>query len=258
MSLHSKSAYTDWGDDEDDSMGAVKWINPEPNTVLVSGDKLVATWSTPARPIASPSFQLCLVETEECGDTVWPKVKKLPNGKYTITLKIPQLGLDNDFSVRMVDDKGSIYDTPEFKLQGSGLPGSTSSDTGHQESNGDGSNSSGPSGSISSSPGSEGESKGRLQSGNEGANQSAPKNAGKGSTVDGPATVSASMNSTVASATGTISSLALTPSITNNALIGSSNDTKPSTAAIVVPLAIFAAALVGLLFSLRKRSKAKE
>ncbi|CAE6392763.1 unnamed protein product [Rhizoctonia solani] len=62
-------------------------------------------------------------------------------------------------------------------------------------------------------------------------------------------------NSTLASA---ISSLAPTPSITNSALIGSSNDNKPSTAAIVVPLAIFAVALAGLLFSLRQRSKTKE
>ncbi|KAH7340505.1 hypothetical protein B0J17DRAFT_322200 [Rhizoctonia solani] len=176
MPLDSRAAYQDWGDDEDeDSMSAVKWASPAPNAVLVSGGKLVATWSTPARPVASPSFQLCLVETEECGDTIWPKVKKLSGGQYTITLKVPQLGSDNDFFVRMVDDKGTVYDTPEFKLQGSespnaalalnsgsssspsvlpdsltsslpgsGLPGSTLSGVGHEGSNGDGSNGSGP------------------------------------------------------------------------------------------------------------------
>ncbi|KAG8688095.1 hypothetical protein FRC11_006067 [Ceratobasidium sp. 423] len=284
MSLHSRSPYTDWGDDEDEeSMSAIKWISPEPNAVLVSGGKLVATWATPARPIASPSFQLCLVETEDCGDTIWPKVKKLRDGQYTITLKIPQLGSDNDFFVRMVDDKGSVYDTPEFKLQGggspssslalntssssssvlpdsltsdSGSPGSTPSSAGHEGSNGSGSNESAPSSLSPSSSGSGGGDKGRPQSANEGADRSALKNAGKGlgSLVNGTATMSVSGNPTVASAT----SLALTPSATNRTLIGSSNDNKPSTAAIVVPLAIFAAALAGLLFSLRQRSKAKE
>ncbi|KEP54719.1 putative ATP-dependent RNA helicase SUB2 [Rhizoctonia solani 123E] len=290
--VHSRSAYTEWGDDEDeDSMAAVKWISPEPNAVLVSGNKLVATWSTPARPIVSPSFQLCLAETEECGDTVWPKVKKLPNSQYTITIlafeprKIPQLGSGNNFFVRMVDDKGSVYDTPEFKLQGNDSPssavaldsgssspssvlpdsltsavsGSTPSSAGHQGSDGVGSNSS-PLSSLSPSSDSEGESKGIPQLSNEGADRSAPNNTGKGSgpMVNGTAAMSISRNSALASATGTISSTALAPSITNNALIGSPNDSKPSTAAIVVPLAIFAAALAGLLFSLRQRSKAKE
>ncbi|CUA72474.1 Arginine-glutamic acid dipeptide repeats protein [Rhizoctonia solani] len=246
MSLHSSSAYKYWGDDEDeDSMAAVKWISPEPNAVLVSGNKLVATWSTPARPVASPSFQLCLVETEECGDTVWPKVKKLSNGQYTITLKVPQLGSANDFFVRMIDDKGSVYDTPDFKLQGS-------SSAGHQESNEYGSTNP-----PLSSSGSEGEIKGRPRPSNEGVDRTTPNNTGKGSgsTINGTAAVSISRNSTVAAAT---SSQALAPSVTNNALISSFHDNKPSTAAIVVPLAIFAAALAGLLFSLRQRSKAKE
>ncbi|CEL52178.1 hypothetical protein RSOLAG1IB_00717 [Rhizoctonia solani AG-1 IB] len=63
--------------------------------------------------------------------------------------------------------------------------------------------------------------------------------------------------STTDAATSIVSSSTPTPSVTNNALIGSSNDNKPSTAAIVVPLAIFAVALAGLLFSLRQRSKTK-
>ncbi|KAJ1310149.1 hypothetical protein OPQ81_006894 [Rhizoctonia solani] len=249
-------------------MSAVKWLSPEPNAVLVSGDKLVATWSTPARPIFSPSFQLCLVETEECGDTVWPKVKKLPNGQYTITLKIPQLGSDNNFFVRMVDDKGSNYDTPEFKLQGSGPPrsalalnsGSSSSSSVLPDSLAPILPDSGSSGSNSSLSKSNEEIKGSPQNSNEGTDRTAFKNAGKGwaSQANGTSTMSVSGNSTTVPATTAISSLALTPSITNNALIGNSNDNKPSTAAIVVPLAIFAAALAGLLFSLRQRSKAKE
>ncbi|CAE6363835.1 unnamed protein product, partial [Rhizoctonia solani] len=141
----------------------------------------------------------------------------------------------------------------------SAVPGSTSSGAGHQGSDGVGSNSL-PLPSLSSSSDSEGESKGTPQLSNEGADRSALNNTGKGSgpMVNGTAAMSISRNSALASATSTISSAALAPSITNNALIGSPNDSKPSTAAIVVPLAIFAAALVGLLFSLKQRSKAKE
>lgn len=32
--------------------------------------------------------------------------------------RIPELGLDNEFFIRMEDDNGAVYDTPEFKLQG--------------------------------------------------------------------------------------------------------------------------------------------
>lgn len=50
----------------------------------------------------------------------------------------------------------------------------------------------------------------------------------------------------------------LGPSTTNKALISTTADNKPSTVAIVVPLAIFGAALAGLIFSLMQRSRAKK
>jgi hypothetical protein len=67
-----------------------------------------------------------------------------------------------------------------------------------------------------------------------------------------------SSNGTLAAATSTASSIALTPSVTSKTLIGTTGDNKPSTVAIVVPLAIFAAALAGLIFSLRQRAKTKQ
>lgn len=58
--------------------------------------------------------------------------------------------------------------------------------------------------------------------------------------------------------TSTTSTVALTPSTTSKSLVGTTGDNKPSAAAIAVPLAIFATALAGLIFSLRQRSKTKE
>ncbi|ELU44467.1 ATP-dependent RNA helicase SUB2 [Rhizoctonia solani AG-1 IA] len=323
MSLHSRSSYKDWGDHKDeDSMSGVKWISPEPNAILVSGSKMVATWSTPARPVSSPSFQLCLVETDECGGTIWPKVKKLSGGRYTINLKIPQLSSDDGFFIRMVDDKGSMYDTPEFELQGeptdtswdnnnksirytivsgassstlalnsssqsssSMLPdsltsvrpdlaasGGASVEDGYQEASEPSSYGAASPGYNSSSSYSEGPGgRGKPQF-HKGADKNPgkfyhprvyhtlirPADKGLRPGANETATTSASGNSTLASASGTTSGLIYTPSVTNNALIGSSNDNKPSTAAIVVPLAIFAVALAGLIFSLRQRSKTKK
>ncbi|KAF8710415.1 hypothetical protein RHS03_02260, partial [Rhizoctonia solani] len=318
-----ESSYKDWGDHKDeDSMSGVKWISPEPNAILVSGSKMVATWSTPARPVSSPSFQLCLVETDECGGTIWPKVKKLSGGRYTINLKIPQLSSDDGFFIRMVDDKGSMYDTPEFELQGeptdtswdnnnksirytivsgassstlalnsssqsssSMLPdsltsvrpdlaasGGASVEDGYQEASEPGSYGAASPGYNSSSSYSEGPGgRGKPQS-HKGADKNPgkfyhprvyhtlirPADKGLRPGANETATTSASGNSTLASASGTTSGLIYTPSVTDNALIGSSNDNKPSTAAIVVPLAIFAVALAGLIFSLRQRSKTKK
>ncbi|KAF8758462.1 hypothetical protein RHS01_02860 [Rhizoctonia solani] len=311
------------GDHKDeDSMSGVKWISPEPNAILVSGSKMVATWSTPARPVSSPSFQLCLVETDECGGTIWPKVKKLSGGRYTINLKIPQLSSDDGFFIRMVDDKGSMYDTPEFELQGeptdtswdnnnksirytivsgassstlalnsssqsssSMLPdsltsvrpdlaasGGASVEDGYQEASEPSSYGAASPGYNSSSSYSEGPGgRGKPQF-HKGADKNPgkfyhprvyhtlirPADKGLRPGANETATTSASGNSTLASASGTTSGLIYTPSVTNNALIGSSNDNKPSTAAIVVPLAIFAVALAGLIFSLRQRSKTKK
>ncbi|GAB1517394.1 hypothetical protein RhiTH_000442 [Rhizoctonia solani] len=284
-------------------MSGVKWISPEPNAILVSGSKMVATWSTPARPVSSPSFQLCLVETDECGGTIWPKVKKLSGGRYTINLKIPQLSSDDGFFIRMVDDKGSMYDTPEFELQVSGASSSTlalnsssqssssmlpdsltsvrpdlaasggaSVEDGYQEASEPSSYGAASPGYNSSSSYSEGPGgRGKPQF-HKGADKNPgkfyhprvyhtlirPADKGLRPGANETATTSASGNSTLASASGTTSGLIYTPSVTNNALIGSSNDNKPSTAAIVVPLAIFAVALAGLIFSLRQRSKTKK
>ncbi|KAG8764547.1 hypothetical protein FRC12_008030 [Ceratobasidium sp. 428] len=66
------------------------------------------------------------------------------------------------------------------------------------------------------------------------------------------------MPNSTSSPAGTSTTTPLLSSATNKALVATSENNKPSTAAIVIPLAIFAAALAGLVFSLMQRSKAKK
>ncbi|QRW00083.1 Arginine-glutamic acid dipeptide repeats protein [Ceratobasidium sp. AG-Ba] len=200
---------------------------------------MVASWSSPYGT-ASPSFQLCLSDTQECGLAVWPNVKKLADGAYTITMTIPELGGDGTFFIRMEDDDGDIYNTPVFKLQGSSPGGSPSS--------------SDPSSSDQRNRDSSSRDNWKHGSENKEDRRTASRTAAGSQTSE---TSTASNNTSLTMSTGsTYSSLA--PSPTHKALVATSGDNKPSTVAIVVPLAIFAAALAGLIFSLRQRSKAKK
>ncbi|KAG9085268.1 hypothetical protein FS749_004574 [Ceratobasidium sp. UAMH 11750] len=120
-------------DDSDSSTGVI-WVRPSSTDVYVSGDKMVVAWSS-RYGSTSPSFQLCLSDTQECGEAVWPNVKRLSNGTYSLTMwvmrkireyadydnnrAIPELRGDNAFFIRMEDDDGDISDTPMFKLQAS-------------------------------------------------------------------------------------------------------------------------------------------
>ncbi|KAG8752802.1 hypothetical protein FRC12_011782 [Ceratobasidium sp. 428] len=245
-----------------DSASGVAWVYPTSTDVYVSGDKMVATWSSPYDSF-SPSFQLCLSDTQECGEAVWPHIKRLANGTYSITMAIPDLGEDNAFFIRMEDDDGVHSDTPMFKLQASpdqqGQASSPGSSSGSSSSTAD-SASSRQSNPNSTSSGGNGD-----KSNRESSNDSEDDKSGTGSKGTGGARISevpmpsASMLNSTSSPVGTVSMTAsLLPSATNKALVATSENNKPSTVAIVIPLAIFAAALAGLVFSLRQRSKAKK
>ncbi|QRW14615.1 haloacid dehalogenase [Ceratobasidium sp. AG-Ba] len=231
-----------------DSSSGVKWVSPCSTSIYTSGDKMVASWSSPYGT-ASPSFQLCLSDTQECGLAVWPNVKKLADGTYTITMTIPELGGDGSFFIRMEDDDGDIYNTPVFKLQGSSVQASASGSS--------------PGGSPSSSDPSSSDQRNRDSSSRDNwkhgsENKEDRRTASRAATGSQTSeTSTASNNTTLTMSTGSIYS-SLAPSPTHKALVATSGDNKPSTVAIVVPLAIFAAALAGLIFSLRQRSKAKK
>ncbi|KAG9120867.1 hypothetical protein FRC07_003420 [Ceratobasidium sp. 392] len=196
--------------------------------------------------LSSPSFQLCLSGTQECGEAVWPHVKRLANGTYSITMAIPDLGGDNNFFIRMEDDDGDISDTPMFKLQGS-------SEQSDQASSPNSSSSGQSRSGTNASQGGEGgksdkdDKNGINSKGTSGARASGP-----------PVSSTSASNSSSLSAAAESATMSLLPSTTNRALVAASENNKPSTVAIVVPLAIFAAALAGLIFSLRQRSKARK
>ncbi|KAF8610067.1 hypothetical protein BDV93DRAFT_5791 [Ceratobasidium sp. AG-I] len=184
-------------------------------------------------------------------------------------MTVPELGADDNFFVRMEDDDGNTHDTPGFKLQVSSDPSSPSSASSPDSGSSSGSFATGSpsdsssrdaSGSVASSPGSSNDDQNKAQMGSNDHNNTTSSKTATGSKASGALTanVSASNFSAFASATGSILSGTLGPSATNKALISTAADNKPSTVAIVVPLAIFAAALAGLIFSLRQRSRTKK
>ncbi|KAG8692788.1 hypothetical protein FRC09_010958 [Ceratobasidium sp. 395] len=211
----------------------------------------------------SPSFQLCLSDTQECGEAVWPHIKRLTNGTYSITMAIPDLGEDNAFFIRMEDDDGVHSDTPMFKLQASpdqqGQASSPGSSSGSSSSTADSASSrqSNPNSTPSGGNGDK-SNRGSSNDSKDGESETGSKGTG-GARISEIPMPSATMSNSTSSPVGTVSTTAsLLPSATNKALVATSENNKPSTIAIVIPLAIFAAALAGLVFSLRQRSKAKK
>ncbi|KAG8692630.1 hypothetical protein FRC09_011071 [Ceratobasidium sp. 395] len=163
----------------------------------------------------------------------------------------------------MEDDDGVHSDTPMFKLQASpdqqGQASSPGSSSGSSSSRAD-SASSRQSNPNSTSSGGNGDKSNRGSSNDskDGESETGSKGTG-GARISEIPMPGASMSSSTSSPVGTVSMTAsLLPLATNKALVATSENNKPSTVAIVIPLAIFAAALAGLVFSLRQRSKAKK
>ncbi|KAG8748643.1 hypothetical protein FRC10_000034 [Ceratobasidium sp. 414] len=174
----------------------------------------------------------------------------------------------------MENDDGNVSDTPVFKLQGQSdrtpSPGSSSNSSSITPD-------SSPSSRFGSGPpspeGNDDEAESRGDKGDK--DEAALKATGKlndGMRLESnlftfllgrerpsgtyTSNASASTNTSLPTITGS-ATLSLLPSATNRALVATTDNNKPSAVAIVVPLAIFAAALAGLIFSLRQRSKAR-
>ncbi|KAG8721295.1 hypothetical protein FRC08_014442 [Ceratobasidium sp. 394] len=159
----------------------------------------------------------------------------------------------------MEDDDGDISDTPMFKLQASSNQSDRTSSSDSSPSSSSTTPDSSPSSRFdSNSPSSGDDNDGARSRGDkDGKDEEAPKATGRvrpSETYTPNASVS--NNTPLPTATGS-TTLSLLPSATNRALVAATDNNKPSTVAIVVPLAIFAAALAGLIFSLRQRSKTR-